>query len=65
MSKNSEIKFVGQPILKQILDLINVVNLGALIQKYNSDRYYKLLKSVLNCLHFCLVYSVDRLDIAL
>lgn len=45
MSKNSEIKFVGQPILKQILDLINVVNIGALIQKHNSDRYYKAFKT--------------------
>jgi len=45
MSKNNEIKFVGQPILKQMLNLINVVNIGSLVQKHNSDRYYKAFKT--------------------
>ncbi|MBU8893101.1 MAG: IS4 family transposase [Bacteroidales bacterium] len=45
MSKNKEIKFVGQPIFKQILDLINVVNIGAIVKAHNSDRYYKAFKT--------------------
>ena len=45
MSKNSEINFVGQPIFKQILDLINVVNITSLVKDHNSDRYYKTFKT--------------------
>ena len=45
MSKSSEINFVGQPIFKQILDLINVVNIGSLVKAHNSDRYYKTFKT--------------------
>jgi hypothetical protein len=45
MSKNSEIKFVGQPIFKQILNLIDAVNIQSLIRKHNSDYYYKAFRS--------------------
>lgn len=46
MGKISEIKFVGQPVFKQILNLIDKVNIQGLIQKHQSDRYYKAFKSV-------------------
>lgn len=45
MSKNTEIKFVGQPIFKQIVDLVNVVNIEGLVRTHNSDYYYKAFKS--------------------
>jgi hypothetical protein len=37
MDKNSEVKFIGQPILKQILDLLSVINLDSLIKKHQTD----------------------------
>jgi len=43
--KNGEIKFVGQPIFKQIISLIDAVNLQGLIFKHDSDRYYKAFKN--------------------
>ena len=45
MDKNTEIKFVGQPILKQILNLPEAVNIPSLVRKHNSDYYYKAFKS--------------------
>ena len=45
MSKNSEIKFVGQPIFKQIVNLTDAVNIQGLIKKHNSDYYYKAFKT--------------------
>ncbi len=45
MDKNSEIKFVGQPIFKQIISLIDAVNLQGIINKHNSDYYYKAFKT--------------------
>lgn len=45
MSKDKEIKFVGQPIIKQILKLIEAVNLQSLINKHQSDHYYKAFKT--------------------
>ena len=45
MDKIKEIKFVGQPIFKQILNLIGVVNIESLIKKHRSDRYYKAFKT--------------------
>ncbi|MDH6312261.1 hypothetical protein M2137_001031 [Parabacteroides sp. PFB2-10] len=45
MSKNSEINFVGQPILKQIVDLLSVIDLKGIIAKHKSDRYYKQYSS--------------------
>ncbi len=45
MDKNSEIKFVGQPIFKQIVNLLDAVNLQGIINKHNSDYYYKAFKT--------------------
>jgi hypothetical protein len=45
MSKNTEIKFVGQPIFKQIMNLVNKVDIQGLIRKHNSDYYYKEFKT--------------------
>jgi hypothetical protein len=45
MGKNTEIKLIGQPIFKQIVDLIEGINLTGLIRKNNSDHYYKAFKS--------------------
>ena len=45
MSKNTEIKFVGQPIFKQIINLIEKVNISSIIKEHDSDRYYKAFKS--------------------
>ena len=45
MGKNTEIKLIGQPIFKQIADLIEGINLTGLIKKHNSDHYYKAFKS--------------------
>lgn len=45
MDKNSEIRFVGQPIFSQILRLIDDFDLRSLVIKHNSDYYYKAFKS--------------------
>ena len=45
MGKDTEIRFVGQPIFKQVISLIDLVDIQGLIQKHNSDRYYKAFKS--------------------
>jgi hypothetical protein len=45
MGKSTEIKLVGQPILKQVLDLIERVNIQMLVKKHNSDRYYKAFRA--------------------
>ncbi|MBD3272802.1 IS4 family transposase [Candidatus Dependentiae bacterium] len=45
MSKDNEIHFVGQPIFKQILKLIDAVNIQRLVIKHQSDYYYKAFKS--------------------
>ena len=45
MDKIKEIKFVGQPIFKQIIDLIEKVNISSIIKSHDSDRYYKAFKS--------------------
>ena len=45
MSKNTEIKFVGQPIFRQIINLIDSIDIKGLVQKHNSDHYYKTYKS--------------------
>jgi hypothetical protein len=41
MSKDKEIKFVEQPILKQIIQLTDRIDLSGIIKKHNSDYYYK------------------------
>jgi len=45
MNKNTEIKFVGQPIFKQIVNLTDAVDIQGLIRKHNSDYYYKAFKT--------------------
>lgn len=45
MSKNTEIKFVGQPIFKQVVNLIEAVNLNGIIKKHQADHYYKAFKA--------------------
>lgn len=45
MGKDKEIHFVGQPILKQILKLVDAVNIQGLINKHKSDHYYKAFKT--------------------
>jgi hypothetical protein len=45
MDKNREINFVGQPILKQILKLVDNIDLWSIINKHQSDRYYKAFKT--------------------
>jgi adenylate cyclase class IV len=45
MGKNTEIKLVGQPIFKQVLDLIERVNIQSIVKKHDADRYYKAFKA--------------------
>lgn len=45
MSKNTEIKLVGQPIFSQVLKLIDKWEFTKLVKAQNSDRYYKSFKS--------------------
>lgn len=45
MSKNTELKLVGQPIFSQVLKLIDKWEFNKLVKTHNSDRYYKSFKS--------------------
>lgn len=45
MVKNTEIKLVGQPILKQVLNLVDSVVFKRLVDSKSSDRYYKSFKT--------------------
>ena len=45
MGKDTEIKLVGQPIFKQVLDLIDRVNIQGIVKKHDADRYYKAFKA--------------------
>jgi hypothetical protein len=45
MSKNTEIKLVGQPILSQVLQLVDKIAFQHLVREKKSDRYYKAFKS--------------------
>ena len=45
MSKNTEIKLVGPPILSQLLQLVDKWSFKKLVQDKKSDRYYKAFKS--------------------
>ena len=45
MAKISKIKFVGQPIFKQVINLIEKVNISSIVRAHDSDRYYKAFKS--------------------
>jgi hypothetical protein len=45
MGKNTELKLVGQPIMGQILKLIDREGFKRLVREHNSDYYYKAFKS--------------------
>ena len=45
MSKNTEIKLVGQPILSQVLKLVDKLSFDRLVKQRKSDHYYKTFKS--------------------
>jgi hypothetical protein len=45
MGKNTEIKLVGQPIMGQILKLIDKSDFASLVKSKSSDHYYKAFKS--------------------
>jgi hypothetical protein len=45
MGKITEIKLVGQPIFKQIMNLVDKVDIHGLIRKHESDYYYKSFKT--------------------
>jgi hypothetical protein len=45
MDKNTEIKFVGQPIFKQVINLIDAIGIKCLVKKHNADHYYKAFKA--------------------
>ena len=45
MGKITEIKLVGQPIFKQIMNLADKVDIQGLIRKHESDYYYKSFKT--------------------
>jgi hypothetical protein len=45
MSKNTELKLVGQPIFSQLLKLIDKWEFSKLVKEQRSDRYYKSFKS--------------------
>ncbi|QGY48266.1 DUF4372 domain-containing protein [Maribellus comscasis] len=36
---------MGQPIFKQVVNLIEKVNISSIVRSYDSDRYYKAFKS--------------------
>lgn len=45
MGKNTEIKLVGQPIFKQVINLIDAIGITSLVKKHNADHYYKAFKA--------------------
>jgi len=45
MSKNTEIKFVGQPIFKQVVSLIDRISLTSIVKEHNADYYYKAFQA--------------------
>ncbi len=45
MSKDREIKFVGQPIFKQVINLVGGISINSLVKKQNADHYYKAFKA--------------------
>ncbi|PJA99843.1 MAG: hypothetical protein CO128_02395 [Ignavibacteriales bacterium CG_4_9_14_3_um_filter_30_11] len=49
MDKDTEIKFVGQPIFGQILKLIDKATIISLVKEKMSDHYYKTFKSWDQC----------------
>jgi hypothetical protein len=45
MGKDKEIKLVGQPIFKQVINLIDAISINSLVSKHNADYYYKAFKA--------------------
>jgi len=45
MSKDTKIKFVGQPIFSQLIKMVDKIKFAKLVKKNQSDRYYKEFKS--------------------
>jgi hypothetical protein len=43
--KEEQINFVGQPIFKQVINLIDAINIKGIIIKHNADHYYKAFKA--------------------
>lgn len=46
MGKNKEINFVGQPVLKQLMELTTAIDIKGIIREKQSDRYYKSFGSM-------------------
>ena len=56
MGKITEIKLVGQPIFRQIMNLVDKVDINGLIRKHESDYYYKSFKT---CTHlFTMLFGI-------
>ncbi len=45
MGQDTTIKFGGQPVFRQIINLMDKINLQGIINKHGSDHYYKTYKS--------------------
>lgn len=45
MDKITEIKFVGQPIFKQVIGLLDAISIKSIVKKHNADHYYKAFKA--------------------
>jgi hypothetical protein len=45
MGKVTEIKFVGQPIFKQVVGLIDAISIQGVIKNHDADWYYKAFKA--------------------
>jgi hypothetical protein len=43
--KIGQVKLVGQPIFKQVVNLIDSISLKSLVNKHNADHYYKAFKA--------------------
>jgi len=43
--KVGQVKLVGQPIFKQVVNLIDAISLKSLVKKHNADHYYKAFKA--------------------
>jgi len=46
MGKNKEINFVGQPVLKQLMEIATAIDIKSIIREKQSDRYYKSFGSM-------------------
>jgi Transposase DDE domain/Domain of unknown function (DUF4372) len=64
MGKDTEIKFVGQPIFKQIIDLVDRINIPELVKKHNADYYYKafMAKTQLITMLFGILSRCDSMN---